>query len=100
MHHVRRRWLILFTAAALGVAFAALAASAGRVSAARHVMSPASGTGASALYRSIGQPLADSSGTVHFSCQLTTPAGCYGPDQIRAAYGIQPLLDRGLDGSG
>ncbi len=25
---------------------------------------------------------------------------CYGPDQIRAAYGIQPLLDRGLTGAG
>jgi subtilase family serine protease len=39
-------------------------------------------------------------GIVHFSCQLTSPPGCYGPDQIRAAYAIQPLLDRGIDGSG
>ena len=101
IRHAGRRWSILFTAAALGVAFAALAASAGRVSTARHAMTPASGTGSPALFRSIGRPLAGASGTVLFpSCQLTTPAGCYGPDQIRAAYGIQPLLDRGLDGSG
>jgi subtilase family serine protease len=25
---------------------------------------------------------------------------CYGPDQMRVAYGFQPLLDRGIDGSG
>jgi subtilase family serine protease len=27
-------------------------------------------------------------------------AGCYTPQQIRVAYGIQPLLDRGIDGRG
>lgn len=26
-----------------------------------------------------------------FSCQLTDPAGCYGPEQIRAAYGVDKL---------
>lgn len=29
-----------------------------------------------------------------------TAAQCYGPSQFRAAYGIQPLLDKGIDGRG
>ena len=33
-------------------------------------------------------------------CQLAVPAACYGPAQIRAAYGIQPVLDRGITGKG
>jgi subtilase family serine protease len=33
-----------------------------------------------------------------FSCQLTTPAGCYGPAQIRAAYGVDRLTH--LNGAG
>jgi subtilase family serine protease len=45
-------------------------------------------------------PTTNPSGSVRFTCQLTSPAGCYGPDQIRAAYGIQPLLDAGTDGAG
>jgi subtilase family serine protease len=28
------------------------------------------------------------------------PAACYTPSQFRVAYGIQPLLDRGIDGQG
>jgi subtilase family serine protease len=39
-------------------------------------------------------------GTVLFGCQVTTPAGCYGPDQIRAAYGVDSLARFGLDGRG
>ena len=39
---------------------------------------------------------------MYFGCQLSTPPDgpCYGPDQIRAAYGIQPLLNAGKDGTG
>ncbi len=32
-----------------------------------------------------------------FSCQVTTPAGCYGPAQIRAAYGVDKV---NADGAG
>ena len=41
-------------------------------------------------------------GQVYYGCQLSTPPNgpCYGPDQIRAAYGIQPLLNAGKDGTG
>jgi subtilase family serine protease len=34
---------------------------------------------------------------VQFDCQQTTPAFCYGPDQIRAAYGVDKLR---LNGAG
>jgi subtilase family serine protease len=33
-----------------------------------------------------------------FACQHRTVGVCYGPQQIRAAYDIQPLLDKGLTG--
>ena len=45
-------------------------------------------------------------GTVLFSCQDNSASNppesvlCYGPDQIRAAYGVRQLLNRGIDGSG
>src|SRR5713226_10775198 len=45
-------------------------------------------------------------GQVLFHCQkgarLGPPAApfCYGPDQIRAAYGVQPVLDSGITGAG
>ncbi len=39
-------------------------------------------------------------GIVRFSCQLAVPPTCYGPDQIRAAYGIQPILDAHITGAG
>jgi subtilase family serine protease len=35
-----------------------------------------------------------------FSCQVTVPAGCYGPAQIRAAYGVDKLAAKGLTGAG
>ncbi len=35
-----------------------------------------------------------------FSCQTTTPATCYGPQQIRHAYGVDKLGRRGVDGRG
>jgi subtilase family serine protease len=35
-----------------------------------------------------------------FSCQTTTPASCYGPEQIRNAYGINELGKRGINGRG
>ena len=44
--------------------------------------------------------VANPSGTVRFGCQLTVPAGCYRPDQMRTAYGTQSLLNAGFDGTG
>jgi subtilase family serine protease len=51
-------------------------------------------------YVRAGSPESKGTGTVLFRCQTTTPATCYGPDQIRVAYGIQPLLDKGITGKG
>ena len=34
------------------------------------------------------------------ACRNLTAAACYAPQEIRVAYGIQSLLDRGTDGRG
>jgi subtilase family serine protease len=95
----RRGAFALFVSVLAAVIVAALVAASGRPSAASAgTMTPA--VGSSALFQSVGQPLANANGTVAFGCQTTVPAGCYGPDQIRAAYGIQPLLDHGINGTG
>ncbi len=39
-------------------------------------------------------------GKVVFSCQKPGAIVCYGPDQMRAAYGTQALLNAGLTGAG
>ena len=44
------------------------------------------------------------SGQLRFGCQVRPHTlafvFCYGPDQIRAAYGIQPVLESGITGAG
>lgn len=35
-----------------------------------------------------------------FNCQIRATNRCYGVQQIRTAYDIQPLLDQGIDGTG
>jgi subtilase family serine protease len=50
-------------------------------------------------YLSAGAQLG--TGDVKFGCQAPgAPVRCYGPNQIRNAYAIQPLLDKGLNGQG
>ncbi|QBD77484.1 hypothetical protein EPA93_16395 [Ktedonosporobacter rubrisoli] len=49
------------------------------------------------IYRHIG---ASKQNIAPFSCQITTPPTCYGPQQIHKAYNIQPLLDGGTTGQG
>jgi subtilase family serine protease len=71
----------------------AVPASAAIVS---HAMTPAVGTGSQYEPLTADEEL----GIVHFSCQVTTPPTCYGPDQIRGAYDIQPVLDSGVTGAG
>jgi subtilase family serine protease len=95
----RTRFAALFVVIAAAIAVAALTASSGRTSAIRSgTMTPA--VGSASLFQNIGQPLATANGTVAFGCQTTSPPGCYGPDQIRQAYGIQPLLDHHVNGAG
>ena len=63
-----------------------------------HTMTPA--VGARPHYVAAGDPRPGAS--VQFGCQAVRPGRltCFGPDQIRAAYSIQPLLDRGITGKG
>ena len=67
-----------------------------------HAMTPA--VGSIVRYEYIGT--AEPQGLVVFGCQTRPRLGpparafCYGPDQIRAAYDIQPILAGGIDGAG
>ena len=100
----RALWGALALLVLAAAAVAAFAASTGSASASRRVMTPSLAL-SGAKHQAIGAAV-QGDGSIHFGCQLTVfnpalPTGpCYGPDQIRAAYGIQPLLDRGFDGSG
>jgi len=60
------------------------------------VMSPAVRT--DSRFRPLG--VFNTAGLTAFPCQLTVPAQCYGPDQVRAAYDVQSALDRGVTGAG
>jgi subtilase family serine protease len=80
----------------LTIAAAALTATAHRT-AASHGMTPA--VGSSPVFQNLGAvdgPL-NQPGRLR-NCQLA--GTCYGPDQIRNAYGFQPLLDHGITGAG
>ena len=55
------------------------------------VMTPS--IGAHPDYTKVGRANPDQPPT--FSCQVTTPAQCYGPAQIRAAYGVDRLPQNG-----
>jgi subtilase family serine protease len=68
----------------------------GPVAGAAHAMVPA--VDSSAQYESMGSM--PDVGTTPFPCQKTTPATCFGPAQIRAAYDVQSLLDSGVTGTG
>jgi subtilase family serine protease len=89
-----RKLTIVALAAVAGGVLAALATTAGHAAGARGgFMTPAVGPDPKiSLLGKLSQP-----GTLR-NCQI---AGiCYGPDQLRNAYGFQSLLDHGLDGAG
>jgi subtilase family serine protease len=89
----RRKLTIVAFAAVVGGVLAASAATAGHAAAARGVMTPAVGPDPKIqLLGSLNQP-----GKLR-NCQKA--GTCYGPDQLRNAYGFQSLLDNGFDGSG
>src|SRR6202522_1250006 len=54
---------------------------------------PAGSTGSAT-----GSATASASGAAAPECRGSLP--CYTPRQFRVAYGIQPMLDRGIDGRG
>ena len=67
---------------------------AGRANDACQHMLSAGGTGTGAT-----APATSPSGAVSIDCLASRPP-CYAPRQLRVAYGIQPLLDRGITGRG
>lgn len=91
----RRRYL----AALSGLAVVAATGLTGLTTAvaAGGVMTPA--IGAHPQYKVAGQVSANPAATT-FPCQTTTPAQCYGPTQIRAAYGVDKLGNAGVNGAG
>jgi len=93
------RFGIFAALALLCLLSATFAGAAHRSSAAHHGVMLAAVQGAPRYVQRINQ-LPNPSGVVRFGCQITTPALCFGPDQIRAAYSVQPLLDQGINGSG
>jgi subtilase family serine protease len=89
----RRQLTIAALAVVVGGVLTAFAATAGHAAAARGVMTPAVGPDPKmSLIGNLNQP-----GPLR-ACQRA--GTCYGPDQVRNAYGFQSLLDNGLDGSG
>ena len=84
--------------AVLGAAIAAAAFTASSQSRSRrHAMTPA--VGATPVVQNLGAlgAPANQPGRLR-QCQLD--GTCYGPNQIRNAYGFQPLLNKGITGSG
>jgi subtilase family serine protease len=82
---------------ALTLTAATVVTGAATTASATGVMTPA--IAAHPDYQAVGPLGANPAATV-FGCQTTTPAGCYGPAQLRAAYGVDKLAKFGLDGSG
>jgi subtilase family serine protease len=91
--HLRRSIRVVGAAVLVAGSLVATAGPAGAAHGSR--MIPA--IGAHPLYRVVGAARPQ---TTTFSCQLTTPAQCYGPDQVRAAYGIDSLIANGTTGAG
>ena len=78
---------------------AGIAAAAGTLALAAGCSSGAASSGAaSALVAKAADPV--TSATAEADCRRLTAAACYAPRQFRTAYGIQPLLNRGIDGRG
>jgi subtilase family serine protease len=62
------------------------------------VMTPAIGVNPD--YHLAGRITGNPAAAPVFNCQTTVPAQCYGPDQIRAAYGVDILGRGSLNGQG
>lgn len=85
--------LLLLVAAAVAV----LAGTAGHRAAASHAMTPAVGN--TPRFQNLGA-LDSAPGQIGRLRQCQLDGTCYGPDQIRVAYGFQPLLNEGTTGAG
>ena len=89
----RRKLTVVALAAVVGGVLVAAATTAGHASAAGGFMTPVVGPDPKlSLLGKLNQP-----GPLR-ACQRA--GTCYGPDQVRNAYGFQPLLNNGFDGTG
>ena len=97
-----RLWAALVALAVIGGALAGLGATAGHASALRHVVTPMISIGHNWAIEGVVDPTSQVGPLRACQTRLTPSAAgsCYGPDQIRVAYGIQPLLDQSITGAG
>ena len=101
--HTRRPWLALVVVAVLGASLAILMASAGgHANASTHAVTPMVSIGHDWAVEGAVDPTSQVGGLRACQTRLTPSAAgsCYGPDQIRTAYGFQSLLNQGIDGTG
>src|SRR4051812_13899129 len=98
------RAIMVLAVVGAAVVVAALSGAVGRSSAATHTVTPMTKIGPNnmAVVGQVGEQLGaiDPAGQVGplRSCQTT--GVCYGPDQIRKAYGFDTLYAKGFDGTG
>jgi len=99
-----RRWarLAIFAVLAAAIAAAALTASSQSKTAVGHAMTPAVGSNPRYAIEAAVGPTTQVGALLNCQKRLTPSAlgSCYGPDQIRVAYGFQPLLNQGITGAG
>ena len=101
--HTRRPWLALVVVAVVGAALAILMASAGgHANASTHAVTPMASIGHDWAVVGAVDPTSQAGPLLGCQKRLTPSAAgsCYGPDQIRTAYGFQSLLNQGIDGTG
>ena len=101
--HKRKPWAALVVLTVIGGALAVLgAATAGHASASRHLVTPMVSVGHNWAVEGAVDPTTQVGPLRACQTRLTPdPLGaCYGPDQIRVAYGFQALLDQGITGAG
>ncbi len=91
MHTYPRRRVVAALSGLVVAAASVTGLAASTAVVATGVMTPA--IGAHPDYRIAGHLTSNPSATP-FSCQTTTPAQCYGPAQIRAAYGVDKLASQ------
>ncbi|HEX5406081.1 MAG TPA: S53 family peptidase [Pseudonocardiaceae bacterium] len=95
--HSGRRLAAALSGLAVAAATAGVGIATTTAVAASGVMTPS--IAVSPAYKVAGHVASNPADTI-FSCEQTVPAQCYGPNQIRAAYGVDKLAKVGLDGRG
>lgn len=93
----RKAAAMIAMAGSAALAFAAVSPGSTSSAAAARPGSMTPAVGAQPHYQRVGAATTDD---IVFNCQKDVPATCFGPKQMRAAYGVDQLAKKGLDGSG